>query len=87
MGADGASPLPPPPPLSIHTRQRAGAIIGDAVDDGGGEPLTLSPTARMFHDFYIVAVVGLGAPIDLEPARAGLEVTVVRHPHASPASE
>ncbi|RCV44735.1 hypothetical protein SETIT_9G398600v2 [Setaria italica] len=79
MGAHGASPLAPPPPLSIDTRHRAGAF-GDA-DDDGGEPL--SPTARMFHDFYIVAVVGLGAPIDFEPARAGLEVTLVRHPRFS----
>ncbi|RLN40791.1 O-acyltransferase WSD1-like [Panicum miliaceum] len=76
MGAHGASPIAPPPPLSIDTRRRDEAI--GEPDDDGGEPL--SPTARMFHDFYIVAVVGLGAPIDFDPARAGLEVTLVRHP-------
>jgi hypothetical protein len=81
MGAHGAAgPLAlPPPPLSIDTRGRDGAI--GEPDDDGGEPL--SPTARMFHDFYIVAVVGLGTPIDFHPARAGLEVTLVRHPRFS----
>ncbi|KAK3147200.1 hypothetical protein QOZ80_3BG0279380 [Eleusine coracana subsp. coracana] len=34
----------------------------------------------MFHDFYIVAVVGLATPIDFAASRAGLEVTIVRHP-------
>ncbi|CAL4979176.1 unnamed protein product [Urochloa decumbens] len=37
----------------------------------------------MFNDLYIVAVVGLATPIDVEPARAGLEVTLVRHPRFS----
>ncbi|OEL16934.1 O-acyltransferase WSD1 [Dichanthelium oligosanthes] len=34
----------------------------------------------MTSDLYIVAVLGLDAPIDLQQARAGLEVTLVRHP-------
>jgi hypothetical protein len=34
----------------------------------------------MFHDFFIVAVVGLDKVIDSDPVRAGLEVTLVRHP-------
>nr|TKV96012.1 hypothetical protein SEVIR_9G401800v2 [Setaria viridis] len=71
MGPHGASPVvAPPPPLSMDTRRRAGAF-GDA-DDDTGEPL--SPTARMFHDFCIVAVVGLCKAIDSDPVRAGLEV-------------
>jgi hypothetical protein len=37
----------------------------------------------VFSDFYIVAVVGLAAPIDIELARAGLEATLVRHPRFS----
>ncbi|CAL4922725.1 unnamed protein product [Urochloa decumbens] len=67
------APLPPPPPpLSIDTHCRVGASGEE------GEPL--SPTARMFHDLYIVSVVGLGAAIDLDPVRAGLEVTLAGHP-------
>ncbi|CAO2149901.1 unnamed protein product [Urochloa humidicola] len=62
--------------LSIDTSRRIAA--GEAADD---EPL--SPIAQMFNDLYIVTVVGLAAPIDVEPARAGLEVTVVRHPRFS----
>ncbi|CAL4914469.1 unnamed protein product [Urochloa decumbens] len=76
MGGHGASPVivpPPPPQLSIDTQCRV-AASGEEED----EPL--SPTARMFHDFYIVAVVGLGTAVDFDPARAGLEVTLVRHP-------
>ncbi|CAN6306583.1 unnamed protein product [Urochloa humidicola] len=78
MVTHGASPLPLPPP-PIDTTGRLAGAVGDADDDG--EPL--SPTARMFHDFYIVAVVGLGTPIDFHPARAGLEATLVRHPRFS----
>jgi hypothetical protein len=63
---------PPPPPLSIDT------LCGAAASGEAEEPL--SPTARMFHDFYIVAVLGLGKPIDLEPARAGVGATLSRHP-------
>ncbi|CAO2150896.1 unnamed protein product [Urochloa humidicola] len=66
---------PPPPMLSIDTSRRVAA--GEAAD----EPL--SPIAQMFNDLYIVAIVGLAAPIDIEPARAGLEVTLVRHPRFS----
>ncbi|RCV44736.1 LOW QUALITY PROTEIN: hypothetical protein SETIT_9G398700v2 [Setaria italica] len=71
MGPHGASPVvAPPPPLSMDTRRRAGAF-GDADDDTGE---SLSPTARMFHDFCIVAVVGLCKAINSDPVRAGLEV-------------
>ncbi|CAL4922726.1 unnamed protein product [Urochloa decumbens] len=75
MGGHGASPVivPPPPQLSIDTQCRVAA-------SGKEEDEPLSPTARMFHDFYIVAVVGLGTAVDFDPARAGLEVTLVRHP-------
>ncbi|TVU46996.1 hypothetical protein EJB05_06570, partial [Eragrostis curvula] len=62
----------PLPPLSVDTCLRVGAS-GEA-----DEPL--SPTARMFHDFYIVAVLGVATPIDLDTTRAGLEATLVRHP-------
>ncbi|CAN6373240.1 unnamed protein product [Urochloa humidicola] len=73
----GGSSLVAPPPamLSIDTSRRVAA--GEAAD----EPL--SPIAQMFNDLYIVAIVGLAAPIDIEPARAGLEVTLVRHPRFS----
>ncbi|CAO2142548.1 unnamed protein product [Urochloa humidicola] len=72
----GASSLVAPPPaiLSIDTSLRA---AGEAAD----EPL--SPIAQMCNDLYVVAIVGLAAPIDIEPARAGLEVTLVRHPRFS----
>ncbi|CAO2142550.1 unnamed protein product [Urochloa humidicola] len=70
-------PLPPAPPmLSIDTSRQV-AASGEAAD----EPL--SPISEMFNDLYIVTVVGLATPIDVEPARAGLEVTLVRHPRFS----
>ncbi|WVZ56981.1 hypothetical protein U9M48_007436 [Paspalum notatum var. saurae] len=79
--AHGASPPlapPPPPPLSVGI-DSCYRDDDDAGGNGGdGEPL--SPTARMFQDFYIVSVVGCGTPIDFDPARAGLEVTLARHP-------
>jgi hypothetical protein len=62
--------------LSIDNR---GVVAsGEAADD---EPL--SPMARMLNDFCIVTVIGLAVPIDIELARAGLEVTLVRHPRFS----
>ncbi|TKW02043.1 hypothetical protein SEVIR_8G226000v4 [Setaria viridis] len=77
MGDHSASPVSPPPlpMLSIDTR---GVGATGKADD---EPL--SPTAQLYGDFCIVAVVGLAAPIDIELARAGLEVTLVRHPRFS----
>ncbi|CAL4983131.1 unnamed protein product [Urochloa decumbens] len=80
MDVHGASlvapPSPAPPMLSIDTSRRV-AASGEFAD----EPL--SPISQMFNDLYIIAVVGLAAPIDVEPARAGLEVTLVRHPRFS----
>ncbi|CAN6373241.1 unnamed protein product [Urochloa humidicola] len=67
----------PPPMLSIDTSRRV-AASGEAADDE-----LLSPISQMFNDLYIVTVVGLAAPIEVEPARAGLEVTLVRHPRFS----
>ncbi|CAN6345917.1 unnamed protein product [Urochloa humidicola] len=53
--------------------------------EAGGEPM--SPAGRLFREThfncYIVAVIGLGAPVDVAAARAGLEATLVRHPRFS----
>ncbi|OEL34475.1 O-acyltransferase WSD1 [Dichanthelium oligosanthes] len=47
----------------------------------------MSPAGRLFREThfncYIVAVIGLGAPVDIAAARAGLEATLVRHPRFS----
>ncbi|KAL5202390.1 hypothetical protein ABZP36_013342 [Zizania latifolia] len=44
----------------------------------------MSPAGRLFREThfncYIVAVIGLGARVDVAAARAGLEATLVRHP-------
>ncbi|XP_062232100.1 wax ester synthase/diacylglycerol acyltransferase 11-like isoform X2 [Phragmites australis] len=50
-------------------------------DVEAGEPM--SPAGRLFREThfncYIVAVIGLGAAVDIAAARAGLEATLVRH--------
>ncbi|KAL6610627.1 hypothetical protein ACP70R_040596 [Stipagrostis hirtigluma subsp. patula] len=50
--------------------------------EAGGEPM--SPVGRLFREArfncYIVAVIGLGAAVDMAAMRAGLEATLVRHP-------
>ncbi|CAN6332072.1 unnamed protein product [Urochloa humidicola] len=55
------------------------------AEAAGGEPM--SPAGRLFREThfncYIVAVIGLGAPVDVAAARAGLEATLVRHPRFS----
>lgn len=47
----------------------------------------VSPAGRLFREAhfncYIVALLGLGAPLDVEAARAGLLDTLVRHPRFS----
>lgn len=47
----------------------------------------MSPAGRLFREkhfnCYIVAVIGLGAAVDVEAARAGLEATFARHPRFS----
>ncbi|VAH10742.1 unnamed protein product [Triticum turgidum subsp. durum] len=52
------------------------------VERAGAEPV--SPAGRLFREAhfncYIVALLGLGAPVDVAAARAGLEATLVRHP-------
>ncbi|KAM0865526.1 hypothetical protein ACQ4PT_043225 [Festuca glaucescens] len=59
---------------------------GDVESGGvGAEPM--SPAGRLFREThfncYIVALLGLGAPVDVAAARAGLEATLVRHPRFS----
>ncbi|XP_044982984.1 wax ester synthase/diacylglycerol acyltransferase 11-like [Hordeum vulgare subsp. vulgare] len=48
----------------------------------GAEPV--SPAGRLFREAhfncYIVALLGLAAPVDVAAARAGLQATLVRHP-------
>lgn len=50
-----------------------------------GEPM--SPAGRLFRETHfnchIVAVIGLGAAVDVAAARAGLEATLVHHPRFS----
>jgi hypothetical protein len=66
-------------------RQEAG-MEGD-VESGGAGSEPMSPAGRLFREThfncYIVALLGLGAPVDVAAARAGLEATLVRHPRFS----
>uniref|UniRef100_A0ACD5TDV7 Uncharacterized protein n=1 Tax=Avena sativa TaxID=4498 RepID=A0ACD5TDV7_AVESA len=52
---------------------------------GMEEPM--SPAGRLFREThsncYIVALLGLGSPVDTAAMRAGLEATLVRHPRFS----
>ncbi|CAL5096178.1 unnamed protein product [Urochloa decumbens] len=75
---------------SPAAEERADAAAAKArarrdLEEAGGEPM--SPAGRLFREThfncYIVAVIGLGAPVDVEAARAGLEATLVRHPRFS----
>ncbi|KAL6610626.1 hypothetical protein ACP70R_040595 [Stipagrostis hirtigluma subsp. patula] len=54
----------------------------EELSEAGGEPM--SPVGRLFREArfncYIVAVIGLGAAVDMAAMRAGLEATLVRHP-------
>lgn len=58
------------------------AAAEEVRDVESGEPM--SPAGRLFRErhfnCYIVAVIGLGKPVDVAAARAGLEATLVRHP-------
>jgi hypothetical protein len=66
-------------------RQEAG--MERDVEGGGAGSEPMSPAGRLFREThfncYIVALLGLGAPVDVAAARAGLEATLVRHPRFS----
>nr|CDM83947.1 unnamed protein product [Triticum aestivum] len=67
-------------------RQRALAVEtgsrGERAAREEEEPV--SPVGRLFLEprfrWYIVGALGLGAPVDLAALRAGIEVTLLRHP-------
>ncbi|KAF7023441.1 hypothetical protein CFC21_035948 [Triticum aestivum] len=70
-------------------RQRKLAIETDskgerATREGEEEDEPVSPVGRLFLEprfcWYIVCVLGLGAPVDLAGLRAGIEATLLRHP-------
>ncbi|RCV16615.1 hypothetical protein SETIT_3G152100v2 [Setaria italica] len=66
--------------------QAAVAAAARGRDDlEAGEPM--SPAGRLFRETHlnchIVALIGLGAAVDVAAARAGLEATLVRHPRFS----
>nr|CAB3464505.1 unnamed protein product [Digitaria exilis] len=57
----------------------------DDLELEAGEPM--SPAGRLFRqthfNCYIVAVIGLGAAVDVAAVRVGLEATLARHPRFS----
>uniref|UniRef100_A0ACD5T7K3 Uncharacterized protein n=1 Tax=Avena sativa TaxID=4498 RepID=A0ACD5T7K3_AVESA len=79
--------------LSVNTWSRPGGGGGrnrarqEMEDVERGEEEPMSPAGRLFREThfncYIVALLGLGAPVDVAAARAGLEATLVRHPRFS----
>lgn len=70
---------------SMAASAPAAAAARESDLEAVGEPM--SPAGRLFREThfncYIVAVIGLGAAVDVAAARAGLEVTLVRHPRFS----
>ncbi|CAL5077040.1 unnamed protein product [Urochloa decumbens] len=41
----------------------------------------VSPVERLMKDLYVVAAIGLAAPLNLPVFRAGIEAQLARHPH------
>uniref|UniRef100_A0A452ZUS0 diacylglycerol O-acyltransferase n=1 Tax=Aegilops tauschii subsp. strangulata TaxID=200361 RepID=A0A452ZUS0_AEGTS len=65
-------------------RKSKGADEGERDVERAAGSAPVSPAGRLFREAhfncYIVALLGLGAPVDVAAARAGLEATLVRHP-------
>uniref|UniRef100_A0ACD5TZT4 Uncharacterized protein n=2 Tax=Avena sativa TaxID=4498 RepID=A0ACD5TZT4_AVESA len=83
-----ANTSPPPGGGGGSSREReskARQEMEDDVERGMEEPM--SPAGRLFREThfncYIVALLGLGSPVDVAAVRAGLEATLVRHPRFS----
>ncbi|XP_072956365.1 wax ester synthase/diacylglycerol acyltransferase 11-like isoform X1 [Typha angustifolia] len=72
------------PETEGHERARKG---GEGASNGEITEEPLSPAGRLFHqpnfNCHIVAVMGIGKPIDVAVLKAGLEVTLIRHPRFS----
>lgn len=64
---------------------KKGTGNGEIMEAEDGEPV--SPAARLFlqprFNCHIVSVMGCGKRIDVDAIKAGLEVTLVRHPRFS----
>ena len=69
--------------LSIKTAADPG--VNGGLTEAEGQPL--SPAARLFHQPHfnctIIAMMGIGKPIDVDAVKAGLEASIVRHPRFS----
>lgn len=67
-------------------RQRALAVETGSKGERAAreEEEPVSPVGRLFLEprfrWYIVCVLGLGAPVDLAALRAGIAATLLRHP-------
>ncbi|XP_058100426.1 wax ester synthase/diacylglycerol acyltransferase 11-like [Magnolia sinica] len=65
--------------------ERSAEMDNGVITEDEQQPL--SPTARLFHEphlnCYIIAIMGSGKRIDVDVVKAGLEVTLVRHPRFS----
>ncbi|XP_044955501.1 wax ester synthase/diacylglycerol acyltransferase 11-like [Hordeum vulgare subsp. vulgare] len=68
--------------LSVYTRSNgaAAAVEERTADDGEslGEPV--SPSARLVEEYFIVVVVGLGAPVNESTGRAGIGAAIACYP-------
>jgi hypothetical protein len=86
MDAAAGGTLRKRPAMSVYTESNGAAATGDEARSGKvvkaqqelGE--LVSPSARLVEDFYIVVVIGIGTPIDLPVARAGIEAQLARYP-------
>ncbi|URE23269.1 hypothetical protein MUK42_18252 [Musa troglodytarum] len=80
----------PPPSMKISRSNRSSRCESGGAEEKEGdreEEEPVSPAGLMFRqehtNCYIIAILGVGKPLDVATIKAGLEATLVRHPRFS----